>query len=141
MTTTEGEPTPTQLVELFLAVMGRMGAHLAACSDELGLSPQQARAIHELEQPRSMGELAERLFCDASNVTGIVDRLEAKGLLERCSVPEDRRVKRLVLTDAGRRLGRQHHQRVLTDVPLFTRLSNDDRRLLEKLLSQMVDEG
>ena len=48
-----------------------------------------------------MSGLAELLFCDASNVTGIADRLEARGLIERRSAGGDRRVKVLALTSAG----------------------------------------
>ena len=48
-----------------------------------------------------MSSLAGMLFCDASNVTGIVDRLEARGLIERRPAAQDRRVKLLALTPAG----------------------------------------
>ena len=44
-----------------------------------------------------MSSLAELLVCDASNITGIADRLEARGLVERRSVGADRRVKTLAL--------------------------------------------
>ena len=100
-----------------MAVMGRIGQHFFQRSAEFDLSPQQAKAFHELRRPLSMGELADRLFCDASNVTGIVDRLEARGLVERQADPDDRRVRRLVLTDAGRELWQAHHDRVFDGVP------------------------
>ena len=48
-----------------------------------------------------MGELASALSCDASNVTGLVDRLESRGLLQRSPSAEDRRVKVLSLTPLG----------------------------------------
>ena len=51
-----------------------------------------------------MGRLARGLACDASNVTGIVDRLEARGLIERRPGASDRRVKVLVITREGERL-------------------------------------
>ena len=68
---------------------------------ELGLSPMQAHTLRFLQQPLPMSELADTLWCDASNVTGIVDRLEARGLVERRASPDDRRVKLLCLTDEG----------------------------------------
>src|SRR5205823_3780422 len=71
---------------------------------ELGLSPMQAHTLRFLEHPVPMNELAETLWCDASNVTGIVDRLEARGLVERRPSPDDRRVKLLCLTDEGEAL-------------------------------------
>src|SRR5256886_12246873 len=75
---------------------GRVGASLV----ELGLTFSQAHALRLLdpERPLPMSSLAERLFCDASNVTGIADRLEARGLVERRSAEGDRRVKALTLT-------------------------------------------
>ena len=66
-----------------------------------GLTAAQAMTLMLLDQPTSMRKFAERMGCDASNVTGIVDRLEAKGLVARKSDPADRRVKRIVRTAAG----------------------------------------
>ncbi len=58
-------------------------------SPKLDLAPAQARALHELdlERPISMRELAQRLKSDPSNVTGLIDRLEARGLVERRADP------------------------------------------------------
>lgn len=63
-----------------------------------------AMRVLRVHGPASQRELAAALKCDASNVTGIVDRLESRGLLERHVDPADRRVKRIHLTDAGRRV-------------------------------------
>ena len=124
----------------FMAVMGRLGQHFFQRSAEFDLSPQQAKAFVELGRPLSMGELADRLFCDASNVTGIVDRLESRGLVERQADPDDRRVRRLVLTDAGRELWQAHHDRGLDGVPCVANLSADDRRALCDLLVRMAED-
>ena len=51
-----------------------------------------------------MRKLAQKLKCEPSNVTGIVDRLEARGLVERRPDPADRRVKVAAATDEGRRV-------------------------------------
>jgi len=81
----------------------RVHAHFAAAVAELDLAPVQAKALHELDvdPPISMRELAERLKSDPSNVTGLIDRLEARGLVERRADPNDRRIKGLALTPAG----------------------------------------
>ena len=50
---------------------------------------------------RSAAELGARLVIDSATITGVVDRLEAAGLLERRPDPEDRRVHRLFLTARG----------------------------------------
>src|SRR5437763_1370402 len=64
----------------------RVQAHFAAAVAELDLAPMQAKALHELdvEPPISMRELAERLRSDPSNVTGLIDRLEARGPVGPC---------------------------------------------------------
>ena len=81
---------------------------------EFDLAKQQAFALVHLEpdQPKPMSELAAAMFCDASNITGIADRLEARGLVERVPSAQDRRVKTLVPHPRGRprprRVGRPH---------------------------------
>jgi DNA-binding MarR family transcriptional regulator len=72
-----------------------------------GLTPSQAKLIALLDAPMPMRSIADRLFCDASNVTGLVDRLEARDLVRREASPLDRRVKLVLLTDAGKRLAKQ----------------------------------
>lgn len=66
-------------------------------------TPNDARALTELDAERgpSIQGLADRWGCDASNVTLIVNRLERLGLAERRAVPEDRRVRHVVLTALG----------------------------------------
>src|SRR5207245_851230 len=71
---------------------------------ELHLTLPQAMLLRQLGDALPMNEAADKLHCDPSNVTGIVDRLEARGLIERQHLTTDRRVKHLALTPAGRRL-------------------------------------
>lgn len=77
-----------------------------ALAQELGLAPAQLHALRLLEPGAElpMSSLAGKLFCDASNVTGIVDRLQARGLIERRPAAHDRRVKLLALTGEGERV-------------------------------------
>ena len=79
---------------IFMATRGRM----LTVARELDLSPPQMAALRFLRDGKPMGELAEVMHCDNSNVTGIVDRLEQRGLVERRPAEHDRRVKLLVLT-------------------------------------------
>src|SRR5947209_16652798 len=81
-------------------------AHLPFSGEEFDLSPAQCHVLHLIEpgRPLPMRKLAETLSCDASNVTGLVDRLEERGLVARRPSPDDRRVKELRLTPAGERL-------------------------------------
>jgi hypothetical protein len=79
-----------ELVQSFLALSDRMRRHYAARVAEFELTPTQAHVMRELAPgPRPMGELAERLACAASKITGLTDRLEARGLVERRASPGD----------------------------------------------------
>src|SRR6188474_3001703 len=84
-------------------------AHLPASGADFDLSPIQCHVLHLIEpgRPVPMGRLAETLSCDASNVTGLIDRLESRGLVRRRSSTRDRRVKVLQLTPTGARLRAQ----------------------------------
>jgi len=68
-----------------------------------GLTPNDSRALFTLsaDEGKSMRSLAAAWQCDPSNATWIIDRLETLGLAERRSVPDDRRVKQVVLTVKG----------------------------------------
>src|SRR5258708_26365192 len=83
------------LVRLFFA----QRANLPPLAAELELSPAQCHVLHliEPERPIPMGQLAETLACDASNVTGLVDRLESRGLVRRRPSPPHHRAEHLVL--------------------------------------------
>ena len=72
---------------------------------ELGLSLAKLGALRHLvlaAQPLTLSQLAERHCCGKSNVTQLVDRLEAEGLVARESDPDDRRTVRATVTPAGR---------------------------------------
>ena len=75
------------------------GEHERAAASA-GLTAAQAAILTMLSEPTAMRRLAEQMGCDASNITGIVDRLEAKNLAARAADPADRRVKRIGQTAA-----------------------------------------
>jgi DNA-binding MarR family transcriptional regulator len=125
------------LVKFFFA----QREHLPSSGDRFDLSPIQCHVLHliEPEQPMPMGRLAEALACDASNVTGLVDRLEARGLVQRKPLSHDRRVKVLRLTPVGVRLRAQLLRRMTEGCPL-SRLSQGQRRTLVEILELLVNE-
>lgn len=112
-------------------------------ADDLGLTSQMAHALHEIPATGSltMKELAGELWCDASNATGIVDRLEARGLVERRPSEHDRRVKCVVLTASGKRLRRKIDDRFNESPPAIAALSDDDRRTLRDILERALDNA
>jgi DNA-binding MarR family transcriptional regulator len=113
---------------------------LAITISAFELSLPQAHALQVLEPGRAvpMRDLAARLRCDASNITGIVDRLEARGLVERRSAPGDRRVKALVVTDKGVALRASLVERLHRVPPAFAGLSTEEQRTLLDLLQRIA---
>lgn len=111
-----------------------------AVSAELELSPPQTMALLRLDQDEGvpMHHLAGALHCDTSNVTGIVDRLEDRGLVERRTDRHDRRVKRLVLTDEGAELRRLLVERLSEPPEPLRRLSPEDQRTLRDLMRRAL---
>ena len=110
-------------------------------ASELDLHPAQAGALLQLESPLSMRHLAALLGCDNSNVTGLVDRLEARGLVTRQPSEEDRRVKHIVLTAPGRRLRDQLLARVGRPNAGLDRLEALEQVQLRDLLRKVVADG
>ena len=96
------------------------------------------KALSEAGESLPLGQLAGRLSCVKSNITQLVDRLEADGLVARQLDPNDRRTKLAVLTAAGRKAC-DEGTRVQRDVEraLLKRLTRDEARMLETLVSKM----
>jgi DNA-binding MarR family transcriptional regulator len=113
---------------------------LFAMAQEFELAPQQMIALRMLGSgPRKMSELAQSLFCDNSNVTGIVDRLEQRDLVRREAAQGDRRVKLLVLTKEGERMRVEITKRMAEPPPPIASLSEKDQRQLRDILKRAVE--
>jgi DNA-binding MarR family transcriptional regulator len=116
----------------------RIEARLEEALAGVGLSGAKHAALSFLvaqNQPMSLSELAEKLTCVRSNITQLVDRLEADGLVKRIDDPADRRAVRAEVT----RLGRERHaagwrviKPVLQDVA--EELSEIDPKVLKRAL-------
>ena len=119
-------------------LLGRQRRRFLIAASELDLHPAQAGVLLQLASPLPMNELAAVLACDNSNVTGLVDRLEARGLVARQANPDDRRVKRVVLTTAGIRLRDQLLESVGRPPAGFRRLSPAEQLQLRDLLRRVV---
>ena len=103
------------------------------------LTPQQARTLLALREEAPMRSLATHLRCDPSNVTGIADRLEARGLIRRGAPERDRRVKLLGLTPQGDEIRGELERAVIDSSPVMANLSEDEREMLATLLRKVVD--
>ena len=111
----------------------------AAIARELDLRPAAFGTLRMLDQPRTMSEVASALQCDNSNVTGIVDSLEEKGLVRRRPSEEDRRVKLIELTPEGKRVHGRLAKAFATPPPWVDALSEKDRQTLRDILQRAVD--
>jgi DNA-binding MarR family transcriptional regulator len=136
------EPDACRAWRLLVKFFFAQREHFPLAGADVDLSTVQCHVLHLIEpgRPLPMGRLAETLACDASNVTGLIDRLEARGLIRRRASPNDRRVKVLQLTPAGSRLRAQLLRRMTGGSHPLSRLSLVQRRMLVRILEALVDE-
>ena len=121
--------------------LGLRGWWLALCAD-LDLTPAQGQALRILDpdRPLAMSALAEAMFCDASNITGIVDKLESRGLIARRGADHDRRVKMLCVTDLGRSLRDRLVKRLVEPPAALAALPSDLKTRLTTTLRKIITE-
>ncbi len=125
------------VIEL-LGALHRVESRLEAALEPLGLSLAKLGLLDNLVEagsPVLLGTLAEMCACVRSNITQLLDRLEAAGLVARVEDPGDRRLKRAVLTEAGRQLHAEGVRAVSeAERELFAPLDPERRRQLFELL-------
>jgi DNA-binding MarR family transcriptional regulator len=111
-----------------------------AIASEFDLSPPQVMALRHLDpaEPKPMSELAQALRCDNSNVTGIVDRLEDRGLVERRPGEHDRRVKMLTITERGIDVRDRLAARLEEPPEPLAALSSEDQRALRDIMRRAL---
>jgi DNA-binding MarR family transcriptional regulator len=128
-----------EVVALLKRITNRYIREYEAAAAQHGLTPQQAKALLALDEALPMRRVAERVGAEPSNITGIVDRLQARGLVERRADPTDRRIKLIATTDAGKSVAAdlRGHLRFAND-PLVA-LTEPQRRTLRDLLYLMTE--
>ncbi|WP_433510318.1 MarR family winged helix-turn-helix transcriptional regulator [Nonomuraea sp. CA-143628] len=104
----------------------------------LGLTIAQASALRELTGPMTMRELAERMGCEPSNATVVIDNLESQQLLERRPHPTDRRAKQLMLTPEGAERREKLLESLRGEELLMTGLTQQQQDALQDLLQQAI---
>ena len=105
-----------------------------------GVTPGQYGVLRCLwdENGQTARKLAERLALDGSTITGILDRLEQKGLIERLPDPKDRRALQVMLTDAGRELQEPLLKVILTaNEKALSSLNEQQAALLRSMLEDI----
>ena len=107
-----------------------------------GITPIQYAALQTVANQPDVDQrtLARSVGLDTSTVAGVVDRLEARGLMVRNASPDDRRVRLLRLTDEGRAAladivpaMRRAQDRILKPLP------REERKIFMRMLRTLVD--
>jgi DNA-binding MarR family transcriptional regulator len=134
------QPIYAQLLQLMFRNKHRM----IQIAEKYDLTMMQSTTLLMLEDgnPKAMRSLSDYFMCDASTVTGLIDRLETRKLVTRANHPTDRRVKLLTLTDEGSTLRdaiRSENQAAETE-RLNELLSADEKVQLKKLVSKLLEE-
>ncbi|MEU8825435.1 MarR family transcriptional regulator [Streptomyces sp. NPDC048636] len=128
------------MVALFARITDRYTREFEAAAAHHGLTPQQVKTLVALDEtPQPMRRVAERLGAEPSNLTGVVDRLQTRGLVERQPDPNDRRIKLLATTEAGRMAARDLRDRLRFARDPLAALAEPQRRDLRDLLQLMAD--
>ncbi|HSX00381.1 MAG TPA: MarR family transcriptional regulator [Patescibacteria group bacterium] len=128
-----------QLCEDLFELLGQVKLQMLFLAEAQGLTSTQLLALYVIDQHHGelvMHEAAKVLHCDASNVTGIMDRLVNQQLIERKEGAHDRRTKVLGLTDKGR----QTIQKLKDGLPERMRcelISDDERTVLHDVIRKL----
>ena len=136
----DAAPLAYWLAQTVYELHAALERHLHGTLAELELTVPLADAVWQLDPalgPLSRRALAERLRCDPSNVTFLVDRLEERGLVSRARAGGDRRIKALALTAAGAE-ARRRLIATIAQSSMFSELTRAEQRQLADLLGRCV---
>jgi DNA-binding MarR family transcriptional regulator len=106
-----------------------------------GLTPMQTLALLLLDKPLPMGSLTTAFGCDASNVTGIIDGLQNKQLVQRYENPQDRRIRMLELSKNGAKLRNTLFVQLINEIdpnPIFSKLSAQELKTFFHLVDKVT---
>jgi MarR family transcriptional regulator, organic hydroperoxide resistance regulator len=132
-----------EVVGLWFEMQARLEAHFTELAAEYGLSAIQAKVLLTLQPDgaMTMRTLAGQLQYDASNLTGVVDRLEEVGAVRRQPHPSDRRAKGVMLTDEGQRVRRAFWERLTNNTGPLGRLNGRELTALRGLLRSAMQDN
>jgi DNA-binding MarR family transcriptional regulator len=133
------DPITEDVVALLGRIVDRFVESYESAAAAQGLTTVQAKVLVALDDPLPMHRIAEKLKSERSNVTGIIDRLEARGLVERRPGERDRRIKNIVATPAGAELARNFRRSLGFAAEPLAALVPEDRARLRDLLGRIVD--
>lgn len=130
----------SEVVSLISRIVQRYTKEYEQAAAGQELTSVQAKVLVALDEPQPMHWIADKLGSERSNVTGIIDRLQARGLVERRPGEQDRRVKYIVKTEEGQRLAREFKDALQFAAEPLASLGAEDRRQLRDLLQRMLSD-
>jgi len=136
-TRSEEDLLDLEILDSVAGLFAQLVAEGEALAKSFGIPVFVIKALHMLDNPLAMKDLGLRMRCDPSFITSIADTLEKHGLAAREPDPADRRVKRLVLTEAGAELKARIEDEVLSRSPWRRCLSQEQRLSLLALVQTM----
>lgn len=137
--TSHEDPATAQVIWLIARIVERYTREYEDAAGRQDLTPIQAKVLSALTAPTPMHRIADLLGSQRSNLTGIVDRLQARGLVERQPDARDRRVKNIAITPAGRALAENFQRALNFAAEPLVGLAPDERHQLRDLLQRIVD--
>jgi DNA-binding MarR family transcriptional regulator len=129
-----------ELPQVFFRLLMSHRAWVKSGAIGLGLSAFQAMTLLFIDptRPQPMSEVATIVGCGPSNLTGIIDKLEARGLVKRRAARGDRRVKEVSLTRAGIAFRKRLLARIRKPAPWMRALSAEDQRRLIEIFTKAL---
>ncbi|KJY38720.1 MULTISPECIES: MarR family winged helix-turn-helix transcriptional regulator [Streptomyces] len=139
MPSRRADPVTVEVVELIGDVVARYHMEYEEAAARHQLTGAQAKVLTLLSlEPLPMRRIAQKLRCEPSNVTGIIDRLETRGLVERRPDPADRRVKLAAPTEEGAETAERLRESLDFAREPLAGLSAEERTSLRDLLKRML---
>ena len=132
------DPRAEELIDALGMLFMQVRDHFERGVARFDLPGPCAKALRVIDGAVSMKDLGSRIHCDASFVTAIADMLEERGLARREVDSDDRRIKKLVLTEKGLATRARVVEELFSDVPGIRKLDAQERDRLLELLRTMV---
>jgi DNA-binding MarR family transcriptional regulator len=143
--TSHGQPdiaddSPADAATGLIQLSGLVQGLYARISQRHDLTPVQAKLLCIVaDHPRGMAELAQCFGVEKAALTGLVDRVERRGLAKRTPVHGDRRALHVTLTDAGQRAAAAFHGEVTAELErLLASLSPPDREQFQRAMAAVI---
>lgn len=132
------DPITREVVDLIADMSTRFHDEYEAAAAAHDLTGVQAKLLGVVaDHPVPMNQIATVLKCEPSNITGLVDRLAARGLVTRQPSPTDRRVKLVAATAVGAEVSGKVWANLDFAAEPLAALSDDERRTLRDLLRRI----